>query len=104
MAKKGQTESNKKNNYPDPVFFQRIFVPIIQVWVKQHGGMENILKQDPKFARLFLEVIRDSKENAQSWLTSNFSFAPSEIRATFNKMEQDCEKASTELSGELDFY
>jgi hypothetical protein len=101
MAKNIPNKNQKQGlSYPDPVFFEQRFVPLIEEFLQQHGGMENMLKQNPVFAKFALKVITDSKEDYQSWLTKNFYFSPTDINSSFSRMEQACDQKSTSLGGE----
>jgi len=101
MAKKTCTDHpNKQTSYPDPVFFQQIYIPLVEKLLEQHGGMENILKQNPAFAQCVLKTLTDSKEDATSWLTKNFLISSSDINDSFIRVEQACEQKTTEFSGE----
>jgi hypothetical protein len=101
MAKDIPNKNPKQGvSYPDPVFFERQFVPLIEKLLQQHGGMENMLKNNPLFAEFALKVITDSKEDYQSWLTKNFYFSPTDINSSFTRMEQACDQKSTPLAGE----
>ena len=89
----------KKYNFPDPILFQR-FLPLIEEWLNQEGGMENILKQHPDFAKLVLPTTKKLKnQGAQSWLINNFPISFEETEDSLKKIEKACEQT---LGGETD--
>ncbi len=101
MSKNNSPEKGKEtSNYPDPVFFQQLFIPLVQQWINKNGGLENMLKQNPFLAQSTLRVLEDSKDESLNWLASNFSFSRSDINASFNRIEQACDQEPTDLAGE----
>ena len=101
MAKNIPNKNPKQGtSYPDPVFFEQQFVPLIEKLLQQHGGMENMLKQHPVFAQFALKATTDSKEVYQSWLADNFYFSSTDINSSFSRMEQACDQKSTPLGGD----
>ena len=95
------SKNNKITNYPDPIFFQQVFAPLVQEWIDKNGGLENALKHNPLLAQFTLRTLCDSKEDAAHWLANNFSFSQSALNTSFNKIEQACNPNSTDLAGDI---
>lgn len=53
------SKNNKITNYPDPIFFQQVFAPLVQEWIDKNGGLENALKHNPLLAQFTLRTLSE---------------------------------------------
>lgn len=101
MAKK--TSANYKNNFPDPVLFYNILLPQVDHFLRQNGGMENLLRQNPELAKITLVAAKNLENRGViPWLSDNFSIPVHDSEDTLARMKNACEQQSTDISGDTD--